>query len=84
MEYLVPAKSYNFIKTELTGEKKNVALITLNRPKALNALCNDLMTEISVALDTFENDANVAAGEIYIITKLQNSPINLILYYKLL
>lgn len=67
MEILVPARSYNFIKTELTGAKKNVALITLNRPKALNALCNDLMTEISDALDTFENDSNIGAGKSYIL-----------------
>lgn len=33
------------IKVDLTGEKNNVALITLNRPKALNALCKQLMTE---------------------------------------
>lgn len=34
------------IKFELVGEKKNVALVTLNRPKALNALCGQLMTEV--------------------------------------
>lgn len=34
------------IKVEKVGEKKNVALITLNRPKALNALCAQLMDEV--------------------------------------
>lgn len=34
------------IKVDKTGEKNNVALITLNRPKALNALCKQLMTEV--------------------------------------
>lgn len=43
----------------MTGEKKNVALITLNRPKALNALCNGLMTELSVAIDNYEKDDQV-------------------------
>lgn len=36
------------IKFEAVGEKKNVALITLNRPKALNAFCNQLMTEVCI------------------------------------
>lgn len=52
-------ESYDFIKTEYVGEKKNVALITLNRPKALNALCNGLMTELSTALDAYEKDDQV-------------------------
>ncbi|KAK6015432.1 enoyl-CoA hydratase/isomerase family protein [Ostertagia ostertagi] len=34
------------IKVEKVGAKKNVALITLNRPKAFNALCNQLMSEV--------------------------------------
>lgn len=33
----------------------------MNRPKALNALCNGLMKELSVALDTFEADKSVGA-----------------------
>lgn len=53
--------SYEFIVTETKGEKKNVGLITLNRPKALNALCNDLMKEVSDAVDKFENDDSVGA-----------------------
>lgn len=52
-------QSYDFIKTEYVGEKKNVALITLNRPKALNALCNGLMAELSTALDAYEKDDQV-------------------------
>lgn len=55
------AASYEFIKVEKTGEKQNVALITLNRPKALNALCNGLMKELSTALDAFEVDESVGA-----------------------
>lgn len=55
----IETASYDFIKTELAGEKKNVALITLNRPKALNALCNGLMTELSAALDAYEKDDQI-------------------------
>lgn len=50
---------------EKTGEKKNVALITLNRPKALNALCKGLMTEVAQALDIYEKDNTIGA---FIIT----------------
>ncbi|KAF7987788.1 hypothetical protein HCN44_003651 [Aphidius gifuensis] len=53
--------NYEFIKTEKTGEKKNVGLITLNRPKALNALCEKLMTELNDAIKTFENDDSIGA-----------------------
>jgi enoyl-CoA hydratase len=46
---------------ETRGERKNIGLITLNRPKALNALCDGLMTEVSKAIDGFEFDKNIAA-----------------------
>lgn len=54
-------KNFQFIKAERHGEKKNVAVITLNRPKALNALCNDLMAEVTEALDLMEADNTVGA-----------------------
>jgi len=53
--------SFEYIKTEVTGDKQNVALITLNRPKALNALCNGLMKELSSALDSFEQNNQIGA-----------------------
>lgn len=53
--------NFEFIKVETTGEKKNVALITLNRPKALNALCKGLMTEVAQALDIYEKDNTIGA-----------------------
>ncbi|XP_061391799.1 probable enoyl-CoA hydratase, mitochondrial [Musca vetustissima] len=59
--YSAAATNFEFIKTELAGEKKNVAVITLNRPKALNALCNGLMKELSASLDQYEQDKNIAA-----------------------
>lgn len=49
------------IKKDVAGEKGNVGLITLNRPKALNALCGQLMTELSQALTEFESDAGIGA-----------------------
>lgn len=38
-----------------------MGFIRLNRPKALNALCNGLITELSQALDAFEKDPAVGA-----------------------
>jgi len=34
---------------------------TLNRPKALNALCNDLMHELNDVLDAFDKDEKIGA-----------------------
>nr|QBH73214.1 putative cyclohex-1-ene-1-carboxyl-CoA hydratase [Liposcelis bostrychophila] len=51
--------NYEFIKTDIVGKEKSVGLIQLNRPKALNALCAGLMTEVNHALDHFEQDDNV-------------------------
>lgn len=52
-------KSLEFIKSEVVGANKNVALITLNRPKALNALCNGLMLELTEALNGYERDDSI-------------------------
>ncbi|VDN40461.1 unnamed protein product [Gongylonema pulchrum] len=49
------------IKAEKVGEKKNVGLITLNRPKALNALCDELMRELSEALIAYDEDSSLGA-----------------------
>ena len=48
--------TYENILVETRG---GVGLITLNRPKALNALNSDLMRELATAIDAFEADANV-------------------------
>jgi len=53
--------SYEFIKVSTAGSKNNVGVITLNRPKALNALCDGLMLEVSKALDSLESDNNIGA-----------------------
>ena len=49
--------NYENILLETRGK---VALITLNRPKALNALSPDLTRELGVALDALEHDDSVA------------------------
>ena len=38
-----------------------MGFIQLNRPKALNALCDGLMKEVGKALDAFEADGSVGA-----------------------
>ncbi len=50
--------AYEMILTETRGP---VALITLNRPKALNALCDQLMGELGQALLAYDADPAIAA-----------------------
>jgi enoyl-CoA hydratase len=50
--------TYTSILTETRGR---VGLITLNRPKAMNALNNQLMTEVMDALDAFDQDDDIGA-----------------------
>lgn len=45
----------------LVEKRENVGLITLNRPKALNALSSALMAELTHALDALEVDAQIGA-----------------------
>jgi enoyl-CoA hydratase/carnithine racemase len=53
-----PKQDTNYILFEKRGK---VGFIQLNRPKALNALCDDLMKQLSNALKGFENDPDVGA-----------------------
>jgi enoyl-CoA hydratase len=48
--------AYQNIKTETKGR---VGIIRLDRPKALNALCADLVRELGQALDAFESDPGI-------------------------
>jgi enoyl-CoA hydratase len=50
--------SYEMILVETQGR---VGVITLNRPQALNALCDQLMTELGEALRGFDADRAVGA-----------------------
>ncbi|KAI9258114.1 ClpP/crotonase-like domain-containing protein [Phascolomyces articulosus] len=52
------ATNYQHILTETRGK---VGLVTLNRPKALNALCNDLFVEVNEAMKNFDEDDNIGA-----------------------
>ena len=47
---------YENIQTEIKGR---VGIVRLHRPKALNALCADLVRELGQALDAFEADVNI-------------------------
>ncbi|NVK19797.1 MAG: enoyl-CoA hydratase [Methylocystaceae bacterium] len=50
--------AYEHIIAEKRGR---VGLITLNRPKALNALCSPLIAELGSALESFEGDSDIGA-----------------------
>jgi enoyl-CoA hydratase len=50
--------SYEFINVE---QKGRVGIITLNRPKQLNALSPDLMAELGAALRALDADAGIGA-----------------------
>ena len=50
--------TYENIQVEIRGP---VALITLNRPRAFNALSDDLMNELTLALDGVEADESIRA-----------------------
>ena len=55
------AARYEYIIAEKRGAKQNVGYIQLNRPKALNALCDGLMADLGKAIEDFERDPNVGA-----------------------
>jgi enoyl-CoA hydratase len=47
---------YEMILVETRGR---VGIVTLNRPKALNALCDQLMEELGQALRAFDADEGI-------------------------
>lgn len=55
------APAYQYILTEKRGEKQNIGLIQLNRPKSLNALCDALISELADAVNNFDKDQSIAA-----------------------
>jgi len=50
--------TYENVLVETRG---NVGLITLNRPKTLNALAKDLVRDLGAALDVYDDDDNIRA-----------------------
>merc|ERR1719266_840632 len=52
---------FEFVKVQRKGTEGRVGLVTLNRPKALNALFNPLMDDLIAALNHFDNDKTVGA-----------------------
>jgi enoyl-CoA hydratase len=50
---------YKHLLTDVKGQNKNIGLIQLNRPKALNALCAELMDELSDAVKKFDSDPSI-------------------------
>ncbi|HTH99142.1 MAG TPA: enoyl-CoA hydratase-related protein, partial [Stellaceae bacterium] len=48
-------------ETVLTEKRGAVGIVTLNRPKALNALCEQLVRELGLALDAMEADDTLGA-----------------------
>ncbi|MRD73334.1 enoyl-CoA hydratase [Rhodocyclus tenuis] len=50
--------TYRFV---IVDRRARVGLITLNRPQQLNALCDELVSEIGAALDAFEADDSIGA-----------------------
>merc|ERR1719466_476898 len=58
---LMSSTNYEFIKTDVVGTDGRVGLVTLNRPKALNALCAGLMDELIKALNEMDEDPKIGA-----------------------
>ncbi|XP_025104967.1 enoyl-CoA hydratase, mitochondrial-like isoform X2 [Pomacea canaliculata] len=56
---LISTGPFQNLLVERRGENNNVGFIKLNRPKALNALCDGLMSELTVALGEFEQDKTI-------------------------
>merc|ERR1712141_268983 len=52
---------YDYVNVEHKGTDGRVALVSLNRPKALNALFSPLMDDLIAALTHLDNDASVGA-----------------------
>lgn len=52
---------FQYLAVQKTGAQQSVGLIQLNRPQALNALCEGLMEELRRALEALESDPQVGA-----------------------
>lgn len=61
VRYNSTATNEPLVLSEIKGDKKNVTLITLNRRKALNALCDQLMFELTNTIEKAEKDDDISA-----------------------
>lgn len=52
---------YEYVEASVVGEKKNVGLVRLNRPKALNALCDALVSDLAKAVILMEKTPSIGA-----------------------
>ncbi|KAE8744633.1 hypothetical protein FOCC_FOCC008762 [Frankliniella occidentalis] len=57
----VDIPKYEYVEASLAGEKKNVGLIRLNRPKALNALCDALVADLAKAVKLMDKTPGIGA-----------------------
>lgn len=55
---LISFVAYEYIEASVQGK---VGVIKLNRPKALNALCDGLIDDVIHAARVFDHDANIGA-----------------------
>jgi len=51
---------YQYLLVDVKGQNSNIGLVQLNRPKALNALCDGLMTELASVLESFDRDDKIS------------------------
>ena len=49
------------LKNVLLEKEGNIAVVTINRPKALNALNSETLKDIDAVLDVLENDNDIYA-----------------------
>lgn len=59
--FLTSGATYEYLKVEKKGKKNNVALIYLNRPDSLNALCDGIICDLKAALDEAQKDEDIGA-----------------------
>lgn len=52
---------FEYVNVDTKGTDGRVGFVTLNRPKALNALCNPLINDLLGALRHFDSDPSVGA-----------------------
>lgn len=54
--------SPEFVKVEIVGEKKNIGLVTLNRPGgAMNSFCTSFINELSDQISKLDKEKSIGA-----------------------